>query len=74
MSFEIAIGGDAAAARNRATEAVLLLSGRWKQVIYLNGGSDTRRAVREFYEEQCRGRKDIVVEANAWSVTIKRAT
>jgi hypothetical protein len=74
MTFKITAGDEKerkALESQEAAEAILIASGRIKKTIYLNGGSETRRAVREYYEDLYRGSNLYSVESNAWSVTIR---
>jgi hypothetical protein len=57
MSFEIVVGSDKEAFESeQAARESLMRLGVAGRTIYLNGGSDTRRSVREFWAEYARAR------------------
>lgn len=58
-------------ARRAIIEAQAVAVGAWKKVIPLNGGSQTRRDVRDYYHDLYRRSNIITVESNSWSVTLR---
>lgn len=58
-------------ARRAMIEALAIASGAYKFVIPLNGGSQTRRDIREYYHDLYKGLNIIIVESNSWSVTLR---
>lgn len=73
MFFEVHAGDQETQERVRQrarVEFASIASGLCKKTIYLNGGSETRREAREFYEELYRN-SIFRVETTAFSVTIK---
>lgn len=58
-------------ARRAMIEALAISSGAYKLVIPLNGGSQTRRDIREYYHDLYKGSNIIIVESNSWSVTLR---
>lgn len=73
--FEVATGGkedrEALEKRDRA-EALALLSGQMMKTIFLNGGSDTRKYTRNYYENLYRNNPFLEAVGNGWSVTIRK--
>jgi hypothetical protein len=76
MTFKVTTGSKEdreAAMRAEVAETLLILSGCVAKVIFLNGGSETRRGTREYYEQLYERSNLYRVESNAFSVTIHSA-
>lgn len=71
MTFETGIG-TAAHRQPVISEEALIGAGYYTKTIYLNGGSDTRRGVREYYRERYRGSNSIEVVECGWCVIIRQ--
>ena len=56
MPFDVSAGSAKAYAAERALREYLMCTGQAGLTIYLNGGSETRQAVLEFWEEYARNR------------------
>lgn len=54
-------------------ETAAIVSGRWKKIIPLNGGSQTRRDIRNDYHARYAGSNVVKVESNAFSITLRSA-
>lgn len=54
MPFDVATGGDKALVKRKETEFMALKLGIGRMYIPLNGGSQTRRDIREYWVEWAR--------------------
>lgn len=72
MSVRISTGKEGRAiALQEIVQVLRQLSVGVEKTILLNGGSDTRRAAREFYQEVYGSSRAFTVTSNAFSVTIR---
>ncbi len=72
MNYSVFEGGDKVTVEDFKSRMRLLLAGLIEMNIPLNGGSETRRSVREFYEAEYGRFPGVEVVTSGCSVTVRK--